>query len=275
MVSAKFDNRVALVTGAGGLIGSATCRMLAEAGVKVAVTDLTAEVTARVVDPLRERGLEARGYGLDLMSSSGVRSAVSAIERDYGKIDILVNNAGVWDHGGSRDRQAFETIPEEQWVRLLRLNVEGTLRVTQAVLPGMYARGYGRIINLGSIAGVVGLPGACDYSASKGAISLLTRALAMEAAGRGVTVNAVSPGWVEKDVRAIPGTWIGRTGLPEEMARAILFFADDDAGFTTGTELPVDGGRVLGPHGEIRFDPEKAFRGSEVHFVRPQGPADC
>ena len=258
MVSAKFDNRVALVTGAGGLIGSATCRMLAEAGVKVAVTDLTAETTARVVNPLRECGLEARGYELDLMSSSSVRAAVSAIERDYGKIDILVNNAGVWDHGGSRDRRAFETIPEEQWVRLLRLNVEGTLRVTQAVLPGMYARGYGRIINLGSIAGVVGLPGACDYSASKGAISLLTRALAMEAAGRGVTVNAVSPGWVEKDVRAIPGTWIGRTGLPEEMARAILFFADDDAGFTTGTELPVDGGRVLGPHGEIRFDPVKA-----------------
>lgn len=239
-----------MVTGAGGLIGSATCRMLAEAGVKVAVTDLTAEATARVVDPLRERGLEARGYELDLMSSSSVSAAVSAIERDYGKIDILVNNAGTWDHGGVKGPLAFERIPEEQWVRNLRLNVEGTMRVTQAVLPHMLERGYGRIVNLGSIAGITGIPGNCDYSASKGALGVFTRTLAMETAKRGVTVNSVAPGWIERTIRPIDRTWIGRCGEPKDIARAILFFADDEAGYITGTELPVDGGRILGSHGD-------------------------
>ena len=246
----RFDNRVALVTGAGGLIGCETCRLLAEAGVKVAVTDVTEELAAKGADSLRAHGLEARAYALDLMSAASVRTAVAAVVRDYGKIDILVNNAGAWDHGGVKGPLAFETIPEEQWVRNLRLNVEGTMRVTQAVLPHMLERGYGRIVNLGSIAGITGIPGNCDYSASKGALGVFTRTLAMEVAKHGITVNSVAPGWIERTSRPIDRTWIGRCGEPKDIARAILFFADDEAGYITGTELPVDGGRILGSHGD-------------------------
>ncbi len=246
----RFDNRVVVITGAGGLIGLEIAKHFAREGVKVAVTDVTLEAAQRTVDAVVAEGGVARGFVLNMTSTESCRQALADIEKAWGKVDVLVNNAGVWDHGGVKGRIPFEKIAEEFWIKNFRINVEGTLRVTQTFLPDMLARGYGRIVNISSIAGIVGLPGNCDYSASKGAISLFTKTLAMETAQRGVTVNAVAPGWVEKEVRAIDRTWIGRTGLPEEIARAVVFVAADDSAFITGTELPVDGGRVLGPHGD-------------------------
>ena len=245
-----FKDRVALVTGAAGNIGLATVRLFAEAGVRVAATDLSEELVRERTKDLVAAGYDVRAYAQDVTDREAVFATYERIVADFGKIDILVNNAGAWDHGGVKGPLAFETIPEEQWVRNLRLNVEGTMRVTQAVLPHMLERGYGRIVNLGSIAGITGIPGNCDYSASKGALGVFTRTLAMETAKRGVTVNSVAPGWIERTSRPIDRTWIGRCGEPKDIARAILFFADDEAGYITGTELPVDGGRILGSHGD-------------------------
>ncbi len=243
-----FQNRTALVTGASGNIGLSICRQLAEAGVDVAVTDINGDQAIDLAAALRERGCRARGYRLDVSSAESVGQVVGQLLADGGKIDILVNNAGVWEHTDARGRQALETVPEEQWRRIFEINLFGTIRCLQAVMPGMMARGYGRIINLGSIAGFVGLPGYADYAAAKAGVAMLTKTAAMEVARHGITVNCVSPGMITREPGENAGTWVGRSGVGSEVARAIVFLADDEAGYITGVEMPVDGGRVLGPH---------------------------
>ena len=244
----KFDHRVAVVTGAAGNIGHATCRMLCEAGVRVAATDLSAEVLGERLAPLREHGFDIRAYAHDVTDRAATDAVFAKIEVDFGKIDILVNNAGVWEHRDVKGRQRFEEMDEAEVRRIVEINLFGLMHCTRAVLPGMATRGYGRIVNLGSIAGEAGLPGYADYSACKAAVIMLTKTLAMENAKRGITVNSVSPGMILRDVIPHNGTWLGRTGAPEEIARAIVFLASDTAGYMTGVDVPVDGGRILGPH---------------------------
>lgn len=130
---------------------------------------------------------------------------------------------------------------------MIDLNLNGTFRVTRAFLPAMLREGYGRIINLGSIAGEVGLPRYCGYSVSKAGVIMMTKVLAMELAKKNITVNCVSPGMISEASRPTNGTWIGRCGDGEEVARLLLFLASDDAGFITGVDYTVDGGRILGP----------------------------
>ena len=243
-----FADRTALVTGAAGNIGESVCRQLARAGVRVVATDVCGERVERLAAELRGRGFDARGRVLDVASAGSVRAAVAAILADLGKIDILVNNAGVWEHTGSQGRHAVETMPEEQWRRIFEINLCGAFRCTQAVLPGMVERRYGRIVNLGSIAGEVGLPGYADYSAAKAGVAMFTKTVAMEHARHGITCNCVSPGMICRAPGPSDGTWVGRCGTGDDVARAIVFLADDDAGYITGVELPVDGGRILGPH---------------------------
>ena len=228
----SFENRVALVTGAAGNIGSAVCRMLAAHGVKVAACDIA----------------EAQ-YKMDVTDRESVKSAVAAVLADFGKIDILVNNAGVWEHRDVKGRQRFEEMDPVEWKRLLDIDIDGVFNVTQAVLPEMLENGYGRIVNLTSIAGEAGLPGYADYATAKAGILMFTKTLAMENAKKGVTVNCVSPGMVAVgEIGPTPGTWVGRTGSADEMARAIVFLAADESGFMTGVDIPVEGGRILGPH---------------------------
>lgn len=244
-----FKERVAVITGAGGNIGRELCRQLGKAGVRIAATDISLEAVEKTVDEMRELGIDIRAYAQDVTSCDSVRKSFQAIFADFGKVDILVNNAGVWTHRDHSCRHFMETMPEEEWQRILHINLDGTFRCMQQVLPGMIERQYGRIINLGSISGVCGLPGCADYSAAKAGVIMLTKVVAMENAKRGITVNSVSPGMVAVgDIKENMGTWLGRSGAVGEIVRAIVFLADDDSGYITGVDIPVDGGRVLGPH---------------------------
>ena len=244
-----FDNRTAVVTGAGGNIGRALCKAFGQAGVKVAATDISAENVENTAKLCRDMGYDVRPYQQDITSSESVRQSFQDIMKDFGRIDILVNNAGAWVHRDRGGRRFMETFPEEEWQRIFRINIDGTFRCMQQVIPGMVSRHYGRIINLGSIAGISGLPGNADYAAAKAAVIMLTKTAAMENAKRGITVNSISPGMVAvNQIGPNSGTWLGRNGSADEMARAVLFLADDDAGYITGVDIPVDGGRTIGPH---------------------------
>ena len=237
----KFENRTAVVTGGAGEIGKALCRKLCEQGVAVALTDLSPERAEEAASSIRREGIRIRAYEMNVESTGSVRSAAEKILADFGRVDILVNNAGVW-------RQSpFEATDEEKWIRTLNLNLTGTFRVTQAFLKQMMEHEYGRIINLGSIAGEVGLPGYCDYAAAKAGVIMMTKTLAMEMAKKNITVNCVSPGMVGPVRRETKGTWIGRTGSGEEIANLIVFLASDDSSFITGVDYTIDGGRILGP----------------------------
>lgn len=247
-VTLKFEDRVAVVTGAAGNIGLATCRMLCESGVRVAATDLSSKAVEERIAPLKERGFDIRAYAQDVTDREAVRRTFAQIISDFGKIDILVNNAGVWEHRDVIGRQRFEDMPIDEIRRLVDINLYGVIHCLQAVIPHMAERKYGRIVNLGSIAGEVGLPGYADYAACKAAVIELTETLAMENAKRGITVNSVSPGMILKSVGPHDGTWVGWSGSPDDIARAIVFLASDTAAYMTGVDMPVDGGRVLGPH---------------------------
>lgn len=245
----SFDNRVALVTGAAGNIGFAVCRRLTAHGVRIAACDLDAVKVAERMAPLVAEGADVRVYAMDVTNRESVFAAVAAAKGDFGKVDILVNNAGVWEHRDVKGRQRFEEMAPAEWKRLLDIDVDGVFHVTQAVLPAMLANGYGRIVNLTSIAGEAGLPGYADYAAAKAGMIMLTKTLAMENAKKGITVNCVSPGMVAVgEIKPTSGTWVGREGSADEMARAIVFLAADESGFITGVDIPVEGGRILGPH---------------------------
>lgn len=244
----KFDDRVAVVTGAAGNIGLATCRMFCEAGVRVAATDISVAAVEERIASLKERGFDIRAYAQDVTDRGAVRETFGKIISDFGKIDILVNNAGAWEHRDVIGRQRFEEMPIEEIRRLVDINFYGVVHCLQAVVPHMAERRYGRIVNLGSIAGEVGLPGYADYAACKAAVIELTETLAMENAKRGITVNSVSPGMILKSAGPHDGTWVGWSGSPDDIARAIVFLASDTASYMTGVDMPVDGGRVLGPH---------------------------
>ena len=237
----KFEHRVAVVTGGAGRIGRALAEGFCEQGVAVALADLSPEKAELVAESLREKGGTCRAYEMDVTKTESVRTAAERILSNFGRTDILVNNAGSWIP------TLFSELTEEQWNRMIDLNLNGTFRVTRAFLPAMLREGYGRIINLGSIAGEVGLPRFCGYSVSKAGVIMMTRVLAMELAKKNITVNCVSPGMISEASRPTNGTWIGRCGDGEEVARLLLFLASDDAGFITGVDYTVDGGRIRGP----------------------------
>lgn len=246
----KFENRVAFVTGATGNIGQSICAKLVANGVAVAVADLDEAKCEAFAASLCQNGGRAIGCRCDVVSTESVENAVRRTLDAFGKIDILINNAGVWMHPDNVQKNLAET-PEAHWRPILEINLFGTFRVTQAVLKPMLEHGYGRIVNLGSIAGEVGLPGHSDYAAAKGGVIALTKSLAMEFARKNITVNCVSPGMVSPDPGVTypnEGTWLGRSGERGEIADLIVFLASDDAGYITGVDYTVDGGRILGPH---------------------------
>ena len=239
----KFDHRVAVITGAAGRIGRALAEKFCVQGVSVALADLAAEKAEAVAAALREKGGNVRAYALDVQAPESVKAMAEQVLADFGKVDILVNNAGVWLPS------LLSETSEEQWLRMIDINLNGTFRVTRAFLPSMLENGYGRLLQLGSIAGEVGLPRFAGYSAAKAGVIMLTRVMAMELAKKNITVNCVSPGMIGENTGPTPYTWIGRWGRGEEVADLLLFLAGDDASFITGVDYTIDGGRILGPHG--------------------------
>jgi 3-oxoacyl-[acyl-carrier protein] reductase len=246
----ELQGKVCLVTGATRGIGRATALALADAGADVIFDYAHSTEQAREVEELlRDKGVRAQGYQASVASADEVDAMIAQSVKDFGPIAILVNNAGI-----TRDR-SFVKMTRQMWDEVLGVNLNGLFNVTHAVLPGMLESGWGRIVNVSSIVGQTGNFGQTNYAATKGAAISFTMSLAREVAKKGVTVNAVAPGFIETDMlKDVPAaaleqvnamTPMGRLGKPEEIADAIVFLASPRAGFITGQVLAVNGGMYM------------------------------
>ncbi len=243
----ELEGKVALVTGASRGIGRAIAVELARAGAEVAVNFAASEDAAReVASEIEALGRKAYLVKFDVAEPEGVAQGVKEVEETFGRIDILVNNAGITRDG------LLVRMKEEDWERVLSVNLKGAFLVTKAVIPGMMKRRWGRIINVSSVVAFSGNPGQSNYAASKAGLVGFSRSLALEVARRGITVNVVAPGFIETDMTAalpekarealLSRVPMGRAGTPEEVAHAVVFLASDKASYITGTVLHVNGG---------------------------------
>lgn len=242
----RLDGKVAMVTGSTRGIGRAIAQAFAEAGAAVAVIGRD---QARSEEAAAAIGGVAKGFACDVTQNDSVTACVEAIEGSLGVIDILVNNAGV-----TRDN-VFLRLQDADFDLVLEANLKGAFRTIRAASRGMMKRRWGRIINISSVVGLIGNRGQANYAASKAGLLGLTKTIARELAGRGVTVNAIAPGFIETDMTAaltpeqrealskqIP---LERLGSPADVAAAALFLASEGAGYITGQVLVVDGGMVM------------------------------
>lgn len=234
-----FNNRCALITGAAAGIGLATARNLAAHGVRLVLTDVNSDGLDKAVAELRESGADAVGFVLDVGSDEDIDRLAAGLEENDIKIDILINNAGIWRDNTGR---FWETDPKS-WIRRWRINVYGLMYLTRALLPGMIERRYGRVINVASVAGIYGISGMTDYSATKGAVIAFTKSLAKETTGYGVTVNSVSPGNIGDGDKDNGLSYAGRIGSYAECAELICFVASDNASWCSGQDYRADGCR--------------------------------
>jgi 2-hydroxycyclohexanecarboxyl-CoA dehydrogenase len=251
-----MSNRTAFVTGGAQGIGRGIATTLGDQGFRVAVVDLNLEAAQATAASITGAGGTAVAVHADITDTGSVQAAVKTVTGELGPVEIAVNNAG-WD-----DFMPFLQTTEDFWERILDINFKGALRVTQAVVPGMAERGWGRVINIGSDAGRVGSSLEAVYSGAKGGIIAFTKTLAREVARNGITANTVCPGPTDTPalrsftassgqdaekvlagmVRGVP---MRRLAQPEDVAAAVAFFASDAAGYVTGQTLSVSGGLTM------------------------------
>ena len=237
--------RVALVTGGTRGIGEAICLALKDAGFKVVATYAGNEEAAQKF--IDQTGIQA--YRFDVGNYDDCQEAVQKIENEVGPVEVLINNAGI-TRDGTMHKMSFE-----QWNQVIQTNLTSCFNMCHAVLDGMRDRGFGRIVNIGSINGQAGQYGQVNYAAAKSGIHGFTKALAQEGAAKGITVNAIAPGYIATEmVRAVPENVlekivaripIGRLGEASEIARGVVFLTADDAGFITGSTLSINGGQHM------------------------------
>lgn len=244
----RLSGKTAFVTGAGRGIGRAIAIKLAQEGADVAICARTPAALEEVQRQIEAAGRKAISIPLDVSQSAAVESAVETILDKFGKLDILVNNAGI-----TRDGLLIRMKPED-WDDVIAVNLKGTFLCTRAVARVMMRQRSGRIINLASVVGLIGNAGQTNYAASKAGIIGLTKSVARELAGRGVTANAIAPGFIETEMTQaltdpMKEYWLGniplgRFGQPNDVAEAAVFLASDAASYITGQVLQVDGGLV-------------------------------
>ena len=244
----RLEGKVALISGGARGMGAAEARLFASEGAKVVLGDLLEAEGQQVEAEIAEAGGEAVFVHLDVTSEADWQNAIDTALERFGGLHILVNNAGIWN-GGNVEAQTVEG-----WDRVMDINAKGVFLGTKAAIPAMRESGNGSIVNISSVAGIIGSVGATAYNASKGAVRILTKSTAVQYAAEGIRCNSVHPGPIETQmirevypdeetrnsrVGAIP---MGRMGEIDDVAKGVLFLASDEASYMTGSELVIDGG---------------------------------
>ena len=247
----RLEGKSCLISGGAKGLGAAQARLFAREGARVAVGDILDSGGARLVDELRASGADSLFVRLDVTSEGDWERAVGAVMEGFGALDVLVNNAGIYN------RALVEDTTLEEWERVMSVNSSGVFLGTKHAIPAMRRSGGGSIVNMSSVAGLVGSRTQTVYNASKGAVRLLTKSTAVQYAPEGIRANSVHPGVIETDMlrevlrnedeRAtrISLTPIPRFGTPDDVAHGVLFLASDEASYVTGAELVIDGGLTV------------------------------
>lgn len=244
----RLKGKVAIITGGASGIGKATAIRFAEEGASIAIWDVNEEKGAETVTEIQAMGSKATFYKVNTVQLQSVEAAAAEVVKDYGQLDILINNAGI-----TRDATLLK-MTEEQFDSVIDVNLKGVYNCTKAVAPYMIERKYGRIVTAASVVGLYGNFGQTNYVATKAAVIGMTKVWARELGRKGITANAVAPGFIATEMmktipeKVIEGltakTPLARLGLPVEVANAYLFLASDEASFVNGETLSVDGGMV-------------------------------
>lgn len=245
----NLSTRVAIVTGGGRGIGRAIALKLAQHGASIVVNDIAPSSAEEVTDEVKAGGGKGIACGGDVSQSQDVSKIVKTAVSTYGRVDILVNNAGI-----TRDGLLVE-ISDSDWDEVLNINLKGAFLCTRGVLWHMLRQRWGRIINIASVVALIGNAGQANYASAKAGLVALTKTIAKEVASRGITANAIAPGFIDTEMtrklseslrqEIINKLPIGYFGLPEDVAQAVVFLASEEARYITGQVLNVDGGMVM------------------------------
>jgi len=245
----RLQNKTAIITGAGNGLGKAAAQLFAKEGANVVIADFSEAEGQKVAKEIEASGGKATFIQVNVAEKESVEQLVKQTIETYGTVDILINNAGIIADG------MLHKLSDEDWHKVLDVNLTGVFYCAQAVIPTMLAQGSGRIINTSSVSGVYGNVGQTNYAATKAGVVGMTKSWAKELGGKGINVNAVAPGFIETRMTAsVPDNVLDkmkaivplkRLGKPEEIANAYLFLASDEASYVNGTVLHVDGGIMM------------------------------